>query len=47
LPDDAGIAVADLMRCDRFAWYGKMQHIRLDPMDLPFCIWRLSVVGAS
>jgi starch synthase (maltosyl-transferring) len=47
LPDDAGIAVADLMRGDRFAWYGKMQHIRLDPMDLPFCIWRLSVVGAS
>jgi starch synthase (maltosyl-transferring) len=46
LPDDAGIAVADLIRGDRFTWYGKTQRIRLDPADHPFRIWRLSVVGA-
>jgi starch synthase (maltosyl-transferring) len=47
LTDDAAIAVADLMRGDRFTWYGKTQRIRLDPADQPFRIWRLSVVGAS
>jgi starch synthase (maltosyl-transferring) len=43
LADDARVAVTDLMRGDRFMWYGKYQRIRLDPADLPFTIWRLEV----
>jgi len=46
LPDTAALAVVDLMRNDAFTWYGKTQRIRLDPADLPFRIWRLSMVGA-
>ena len=41
LPDDATLAVEDLMRDTRFTWSGKIQRIRLDPADLPFSIWRL------
>ena len=43
LGDQAAISVTDLMRGDSFMWYGKYQHIRLDPSDLPFRIWRLEV----
>jgi starch synthase (maltosyl-transferring) len=43
LPDQAAISVTDLMRGDTFTWYGKTQRIRLDPMDLPFRVWRLEV----
>lgn len=42
LPDDASIAVEDLMRGHRFSWHGKTQTITLDPRELPFSIWRLS-----
>ena len=41
LPDDAPISVTDLMRGEKFMWFGKYQRIRLDPADLPFSIWRL------
>ncbi|KRE11149.1 hypothetical protein ASE63_20745 [Bosea sp. Root381] len=42
LPDDASVAVEDLMRGHRFDWHGKVQTITLDPHELPFSIWRLS-----
>ena len=45
LPDSASIAAEDLMRGQRFAFAGKTQHMRLDPADLPFAIWRLNPVG--
>jgi starch synthase (maltosyl-transferring) len=41
LPDDASMAVRDLMRDADFAWQGKLQRIRLDPADQPFAIWRV------
>ena len=41
LPDDATLAVEDLVQGTRFTWAGKIQRIRLDPADLPFSIWRL------
>jgi starch synthase (maltosyl-transferring) len=30
------------MRAQPIIWHGKRQHIRLDPADLPFAIWRLA-----
>jgi len=45
LPDWAAFDATDLMRGNRFSWQGKGQHIRLDPADLPFAIWQLSVPG--
>jgi starch synthase (maltosyl-transferring) len=42
LADDASIAVEDLMRQQQFVWTGKVQHLRLDPAELPFAIWRLT-----
>ena len=41
LPDDGSVAVEDLAEGWRFRWYGKRQHIRLDP-EQPYRIWRLS-----
>ena len=41
LPDTAAVSVTDLMDNHSFTWYGKMQHIRLDPATLPFAIWRI------
>ena len=43
LNDQAVISVTDLMRGDNFMWHGKVQHIRIDPSDIPFRIWRLQV----
>jgi starch synthase (maltosyl-transferring) len=43
LPDHGSLAVEDLMRGHSFTLSGKIQHMRLDPNDLPFAIWRLSV----
>lgn len=43
LGDDAAIAAEDLMANARLVWRGKRQRIRLDPGDLPFAIWRLSL----
>jgi starch synthase (maltosyl-transferring) len=41
LADYAAIAVTDLMNGESFMWHGKNQHIRLDPAEAPFRIWRL------
>jgi starch synthase (maltosyl-transferring) len=43
LGDQAAISVTDLMRGESFMWYGKNQWLRLDPLDMPFRIWRLQV----
>jgi starch synthase (maltosyl-transferring) len=41
LPDDASLNAEDLMRDHRFVWHGKWQRVRLNPSELPFCIWRI------
>lgn len=41
LPDHASVQVEDLWRGTRSTWQGKHQHLRLDPADLPFAIWRV------
>ena len=41
LPDDATVHAHDLMRDRHETWTGKIQHIRLDPRDLPFAIWHV------
>jgi starch synthase (maltosyl-transferring) len=45
LPDDGALAVEDLVRDTHFTWRGKRQHIRLDPFELPFAIWRVRPAG--
>ncbi|HEX5327950.1 MAG TPA: alpha-1,4-glucan--maltose-1-phosphate maltosyltransferase, partial [Acetobacteraceae bacterium] len=47
LPDSGSVGAEDLMRGLRFIWTGKRQHIRLDPADLPFAIWRITPPGAA
>jgi starch synthase (maltosyl-transferring) len=44
LTDQAAIQATDLMRGENFMWHGKNQHIRLDPAESPFRIWRLEVI---
>ena len=41
LPDHASVVAEDLMRGSRTTWNGKVQHLRLDPADLPFGVWRV------
>lgn len=41
LPDDAAIAVTDLLERHRFDWHSKVQHIRINP-DKPYRIWRIA-----
>jgi starch synthase (maltosyl-transferring) len=41
LRDDGAVAATDLLTGDQFAWYGKMQHLRLTP-ERPYAIWRVS-----
>jgi starch synthase (maltosyl-transferring) len=41
LPDDGSVEVEDMVTGHRFAWHGKVQHIRLDPYYRPYAIWRL------
>ena len=41
LPDDASIAVEDLVSGKRFTWTGKIQHMLLDPHNRPYAAWRL------
>ena len=41
LSDTAAVTVEDLITDRRFVWQGKVQHIRLDPAELPFAIWRI------
>jgi starch synthase (maltosyl-transferring) len=40
LPDQASLQVHDLLSGDRFAWHGKIQHMRLTP-DRPYAAWRV------
>ncbi|HEY6432008.1 MAG TPA: maltotransferase domain-containing protein [Acetobacteraceae bacterium] len=47
LSDNASVAAEDLMRNHRFIWSGKRQRVRLDPNEMPFCIWRLTGPGAG
>ena len=44
LPDDATIAVEDLVGGNQFRWRGKTQHIRIDPSE-PYHIWRIAAGG--
>jgi len=41
LPDHGVLEVEELMRGSRFSWFGKMQHWRFIPQELPFAIWRV------
>ncbi|TDN62974.1 maltotransferase domain-containing protein [Paraburkholderia sp. BL10I2N1] len=45
LHDQAAIEVVDQMTSERFEWYGRWQHIRLDPGVRPFAIWRIAPTG--
>jgi len=45
LPDQASLVVEDMMRGHHASWTGKSQHVRLDPHDLPFAIWRIAPPG--
>ncbi|MBE7619422.1 DUF3416 domain-containing protein [Komagataeibacter sp. FXV2] len=44
LADNASIRVHDLVHDRHGTWHGKIQHIRLDPHDLPFAIWHVRPV---
>ncbi len=41
LPDDGRVDTTDLLSGSRFTWHGKVQHLRLDPFDRPYGIWRI------
>lgn len=41
LPDHGALAVEDLIHDRAFVWHGKIQHVRLDPHEYPFAIWRI------
>ena len=47
LPDHGSLYVEDLMRGNGSVWTGKLQHVRLDPADLPFAIWRVTLPGGA
>jgi starch synthase (maltosyl-transferring) len=47
LPDHASIEVEDVASGHRFTWTGKVQHMRLDPNDQPYVIWRLRPQGSA
>ncbi|MGA2552634.1 MAG: alpha-1,4-glucan--maltose-1-phosphate maltosyltransferase [Burkholderiaceae bacterium] len=41
LPDSGSLAVEDLFESRGFEWHGKIQHLRLDPYQRPFAVWRI------
>jgi len=41
LPDTGALAVEELMRGVQLRWYGKLQHWRFVPQELPFAIFRI------
>ena len=41
LPDHGAVEVEELMSESRYTWYGRQQHVRLDPQQLPFAVWRV------
>lgn len=45
LPDHATVEVEDVVSGHRFTWTGKVQHVRLDPNELPYVVWRLHPLG--
>ena len=47
LPDHGSLYVEDLLRDNAAVWTGKLQHVRLDPADLPFAIWRVTLPGGG
>ena len=47
MSDAASVAVEDLMDGHTFTWYGKVQHIGLDPAVRPFAIWRIRPVAGT
>ncbi|HEY4345417.1 MAG TPA: alpha-1,4-glucan--maltose-1-phosphate maltosyltransferase [Parvibaculum sp.] len=47
LGDDAALAVEDLVHETKFTLYGKNQHLRLDPADLPYAVWRVKPAGGN
>jgi len=42
IADDGDLKAEDLMRDENFIWHGKYQPVRLNPFEMPFCIWRVS-----
>ena len=44
LSDEGSVDVEDLLFGYRFAWRGKIQHIRLEPAA-PYRIWRIRPAG--
>jgi starch synthase (maltosyl-transferring) len=46
ITDDGDLEAEDMMRGDKFVWHGKYQPIRLNPFEMPFCIWRVAPVTA-
>jgi starch synthase (maltosyl-transferring) len=47
LPDHASLVVEDLIDERRFVWTGKLQHVRLDPAQLPYAIWRIAPLAGG
>ncbi len=45
LPDHAHLDVECLFTGQRFTWFGKIQHLRLDPAFNPCAIWRVRPPG--
>jgi starch synthase (maltosyl-transferring) len=41
LPDHAALAFEDLVRGTHGVWRGKVQHMRLDPAEIPYAIYRV------
>ena len=41
LQDSGSVHVDDLVFETSFAWHGKMQHVRLDPHNNPYAVWRV------
>lgn len=44
LPDDASLQGEDLMTGHTWVWHGKVQHMRIEPWNQPFGIWRASPI---
>ncbi|MCE2563559.1 maltotransferase domain-containing protein [Komagataeibacter sp. FNDCF1] len=47
LSDNASLVSHDLLRDRHETWTGKIQHMRLDPGEMPFTIWQVSPAGKT
>jgi len=47
LPDDASVAVTDMIHGNGFTWHGKTQSLGLDPEQRPYAIWKLTPPGGA